>query len=43
MSWQKLKDLIQTMDKRREGRKKGEAFEELVVSGLTSLFGLFQV
>ena len=30
--WQKLKDLIQNMDKWHEGKKKGEAFEELVVT-----------
>ena len=30
MSWQKLKNLIQTMDERREGSQSGKAFEELV-------------
>ncbi|MYC76259.1 hypothetical protein F4X10_10900 [Candidatus Poribacteria bacterium] len=28
--WRKLKNLIQSMDKRRKGEKKGEPFEELV-------------
>ena len=28
--WRKLKDLIQSLDKQHEGRKKGEPFEELV-------------
>lgn len=37
MSWQTLKDLVQTMDKRRKGRKKGGAFEELVVQLLKSV------
>ena len=37
MSWLKLKNLIQSMDKRRKGRKKGEAFEKLVVQLLKSL------
>ena len=37
MSWQKLKSLIQSMDKRRKGSKKGEAFEKLVVQLLKSL------
>ena len=36
MSWQELKDLIQSMDKRRKGSKRGEAFEELVVKLLRS-------
>ena len=31
MNWQELKDLIQSMDKRRKESKRGEAFEELVV------------
>lgn len=31
MSWLKLKNLIQSMDKRRKGSQKGEAFEKLVV------------
>ena len=37
MSWQTLKDLVQTMDKRRKGHKKGGAFEELVVQLLKSV------
>ena len=36
MSWQELKNLIQTMDKRRKGRKKGGAFEDLVARLLES-------
>ena len=30
MSWQKLKDLIQSLDEQHKGPKKGEPFEELV-------------
>lgn len=30
MSWQELKDLIQSLDEQHKGRKKGEPFEELV-------------
>ncbi|MCY4404689.1 MAG: hypothetical protein OXD54_19140 [Candidatus Poribacteria bacterium] len=30
MHWQKLKELIQTLDKQEKGKKKGEAFEKLV-------------
>ena len=37
MSWQQLKSLIQTMDERRAGSKKGEAFEKLVVQLLESV------
>ena len=37
MTWQKLKSLIQSMDKRRKGNQKGEAFEKLVVQLLKSL------
>ena len=37
MRWQQLKSLIQTMDERRAGSKKGEAFEKLVVQLLESV------
>ena len=37
MSWQKLKNLIQTMDERREGSQRGKAFEELVTKLLELL------
>ncbi|MDE0316721.1 MAG: hypothetical protein OXM61_17685 [Candidatus Poribacteria bacterium] len=37
MNWQKLKELIQSMDKRRKGKKRGEAFERLVIQILESL------
>lgn len=38
MSWLKLKNLIQSMGKRRKGQKTGGAFEELAVQLLKSLF-----
>ncbi len=37
MSWKKLKELIQSMDKDRKGKKKGEAFEKLVAKLLEML------
>ena len=37
MSWQKLKNLIQTMDERRERPQRGKVFEELVVQLLESV------
>ena len=37
MNWQKLKELIQTMDKRRKGEKSGEAFEKLTIQLLKSM------
>ena len=37
MSWLKLKNLIQSMDKHHKGRKKGEPFEELVAKLLELL------
>ena len=37
MSWLKLKNLIQSMDKQHKGRKKGEPFEELAAELLGAL------
>lgn len=37
MSWQKLKEKIQSLDKRRKGSKRGEAFERLIINLLESL------
>ena len=37
MSWQELKNLIQSLDKQHKGRKKGEPFEELVAKLLELL------
>ena len=38
--WRKLKDLIQKMDKWNKGKKKGDAFEELVVTLLRLFLNL---
>ena len=37
MSWQELKNLIQSLDEQHKGRKKGEPFEELVAELLGAL------
>ena len=40
MSWQKLKELVQSLDEQHKGRKKGEAFEKLVARLLELLLDI---